>query len=77
MSTSEICQLISSLGLLATAAVLCWHSFTLYRIGRDLSDNCDKVLEAADQVMELSGEDDFDRDAAPDLGISPKADLEQ
>ncbi len=57
MSISEICQIIVSLGFLATASVLCLHSRFLYWIGKDLSDSCGKIFKALERINASSGLD--------------------
>ena len=54
MSISEICQIVVSLGFLATATVLCLHSRFLYWIGKDLSDSCGKISKALERINAFS-----------------------
>ena len=50
MSISEICQIITALAFLTTAAVLCLQSRYLYWISKDLSDSCDKIYQEVERL---------------------------
>ncbi len=51
MSIGEVAEIVTSLGLLFTAIVLCLMSRYLYWIGKDQSDNCDKLAKALAPVV--------------------------
>ena len=64
---SEICLIISSFGLLATAAVLYLQSRYLYWIGKDLFDHYRELHEAIEKITTGSvTEKERDGDATPD-----------
>ena len=51
MSIGEVAEIVTSFGLLFTAIMLCLLARLLHLMGKDMSDNCDKLAKALAPVV--------------------------